>query len=88
MTLYGLLGFTHHGGRLLTVMSPQGATAAAAHIRESAGVRAVVRPGRLPQYHEIRHGALATLIERHHIELLQADDWNARKALLGEAVYV
>jgi hypothetical protein len=28
MILYGLLGFTHNGGRTLTVMSPEGAGAA------------------------------------------------------------
>ena len=32
MILYGLLGFTHNGGRTLTVMSPEGAGAALAAI--------------------------------------------------------
>jgi hypothetical protein len=80
MTVYGLYGFTHGWGRLLTVMSPEGAAAALAEIE--AGDQ-----GRLTQYHEKRRGALARLVARHGIVVLSKAAWDAKKAELGDAVW-
>ena len=87
MTIYGLRGFTHHGwSATLTVLSPAGRTAARQHMRHTDGLRTVERPGALTQYHEVRAGSVAELIERYAIELLDHAAWDAKKAELGEAV--
>lgn len=88
MTIYGLRGFTHHGwSATLTVLSPAGRTAALRHMQHTDGLRTVERSGGLTQYHEIRAGSVAELIERYGIELLDHNAWGAKKAELGEAVY-
>ncbi len=88
MTLYGLRGFTHHGWSVtLTVLSPAGRTAALRHMRNTDGLRTVERPGGLTQYHEVRAGSVAELIQRYDIELLDHDAWHAKKAEVGEAAY-
>ena len=65
MVIYGLYGFTHGWGRLLTVMSPAGAAAleqivTGDHIEVSAG------DGKLTQYHEKRQGALARMVRLYN----------------------
>ena len=88
MILYGLRGFTHHGGgRMLTVLSPAGRAAALAHIQCTEGLRTVARPQLLTQYHEIRAGRVKALIERYGIELLERGAWETKKAELGAAAY-
>ncbi len=88
MTLYGLLGFTHNGGRTLTVMSPKGARAALAEIGAGVGqgVTAQAGPGQLTYYLEKRHGALRELIAAHGIEVLDKPAWDTKKAELGPGV--
>ncbi|MDJ0610384.1 MAG: hypothetical protein QNJ67_15515 [Kiloniellales bacterium] len=87
MILYGLYGFTHHGwSRLLTVMGPEGAEAIADHIEPGPDISAVTGAGRLPQYYEKRSGALAGLVERYRIIVLQPAEWNAKKGELGDAI--
>ena len=56
MIVYGLLGFTHNGGRTLTVMSPEGASAALAAIGAEAGAGVVTQAGagQLTPYQEKR----------------------------------
>ncbi len=88
MIVYGLRGFTHHGGgRMLTVLSPEGRSAALAHVKCTDGLRTVARPGLLTQYHEVRTGSVKALIERYAIELLSRGAWETTKAELGEAAY-
>lgn len=86
MTIYGLLGFTHGWARVLTVMSPEGATAAHAHVVAGADVQVNAGEGRLTQYFEKRSGALDRLIESHGIVVLSKDQWDTRKTELGDAV--
>ncbi len=86
MVIYGLYGFTHGWGRLLTVMSPAGAAAleqivTGDHIEVSAG------DGKLTQYHEKRQGALARLVERNAIVVLEKADWDAKKRELGGRIW-
>ena len=87
MILYGLYSRTHHSwSKVLTVMGPAGADAITAHIEPGPGIAASTEPGRLPQYHEKRDGALAALIERYGIVVLAKADWDAKKAELGDAI--
>ncbi len=91
MILYGLLGFTHNGGRTLTVMSPEGAGAALAAMAAggAAGCDDVVvqaGPGQLTHYLERRRGGLQALIAAHGITVLDKPAWDAKKAELGARV--
>ena len=90
MILYGLLGFTHNGGRTLTVMSPEGARAALAAIAAQGaaggGVVAQSGPGQLTSYQEKRRGALQDLIAAHGIQVLDKPAWDAKKAELGAGI--
>ncbi len=91
MILYGLLGFTHNGGRTLTVMSPEGAGAALAAIGAAigagAGVATQAGPGQLTYYLEKRRGALQALIAAQGIVVLDKPDWDAKKTELGPKVF-
>ena len=87
MELYGLKGFTHGWGRILTVMSPAGASAVLAHIEPGDDVQQQGGAGQLPQYFERRAGGLRGLIEAYDIELLDKAAWDAKKAALGDIVY-
>ena len=88
MMLYGLLGFTHNGGRTLTVMSPEGATAALAEVAAGPGLATQAGPGQLTYYLERRRGALQELIAAHGIAVLGKAAWDVKKAELGPAVWV
>ncbi len=92
MILYGLLGFTHNGGRTLTVMSPTGAGAALAAIPAGSSVadssvRVQAGAGQLTIYQARRRGALRELIAAHGIEVLDKPAWDAKKAALGPSVF-
>ncbi len=86
MIVYGLLGFTHNGGRTLTVMSPDGARAALAAIAAGGGVVTQSGPGQLTHYQEKRRGALQDLIAAHGIQVLDKPAWAAKKAELGPVI--
>ncbi len=86
MIIYGLHGFNHGGAKALTVMSPQGASAALRAIAAGSDVITDADAGRLTWYLEKRAGALARLIEAHGIIVLTKPDWDAKKAELGAAV--
>ena len=86
MIVYGLLGFTHNGGRTLTVMSPEGARAALGEIAAGDGVVTQAGPGQLTHYQEKRRGALQDLIAAHGIQVLDKPAWDAKKAELGPGV--
>ncbi len=86
MIIYGLHGFNHGGAKALTVMSPQGASAALRAIAAGRDVITDADAGRLTWYLEKRAGALARLIEAHGIIVLTKPDWDAKKAELGAAV--
>jgi len=86
--LFGLFGFTHGWGRLLTVMSPQGANAVMETIGAASDVVLQRHEGKLPQFHEKRDGALDRLIEKHGVVVLDKADWDAKKAALGETIYL
>lgn len=85
--LFGLFGFTHGWGRLLTVMSPQGASATVNAVGDSDGLRLEARDGRLPRYYEVREGALNRLIKQHGIAILSKTDWDERKQQFGDVIY-
>ena len=87
MVIYGLYGFTHGWGRLLTVMSPEGAAAALQRIVTGDHIEVSAGDGRLPQYHEKRQGALARMIERNGILVLEKADWDAKKQALGDRIW-
>ena len=87
MTIYGLLGFTHGWGRVLTVMSPQGNTRLNARIEAGDEVIVTAGEGRLTQYQERRAGALDRLVAAHGIVLLDKAEWDARKAEAGARIW-
>lgn len=87
MIIYGLYGFTHGWGRLLTVMSPEGAAAATGRIVPGDQIEVSVGDGRLPQYHEKRQGALARMVERYGIVVLDKEAWDDKKQELGEQIW-
>ena len=87
MEIYGLYVFTHGWAKILTVMSPDGATAVFAHIEAGEDITAQGGAGRLPQYFEKRDGALQALAARYGIEVLEKADWDAKKAALSEAFW-
>ena len=87
MVIYGLYGFTHGWARVLTVMSPDGAAAAANQIVPGDDVETVAGGGRLTQYIEKREGALARLVAANGISVLDKPAWDAKKSALGDRVW-
>ena len=88
LELYGFYGFTHGWARILTVMSPQGASAIVAAVPGNSDVILQSGEGRLPRYQEKRTGALERLAVTHAIAILTRAEWEARKAELGESIYL
>lgn len=87
MILYGLKGFTHGGGLLLTLMSPEGRSAMIeALVLDPAELR-LEQTGGLAQVHEIADGGLDRLVAAHGILLLDFAAWQARKMELGVAIW-
>jgi len=86
MIVYGLLGFTHNGGRTLTVMSPEAARPALAEIPAGDGVVTQAGTGQRTHYKEKRRGALQDLIAAHGIQVLDKPTWDAKKAELGPVI--
>jgi len=87
MKLYGLYGFTHGWGRVLTVMSPAGTSAVLAHIDPGSGCRQEGGGDRLPRYFQQRSGALEALVAAYGIEVLDKSAWDAKKGALGPTIY-
>lgn len=85
MELYGLRGITHGWGRLLSVMSPQGADALLDFLLVGPGLEIVAQPGQPVQIHQIRDGALDELVERNGITELDQAAWAAKKLEIGRA---
>lgn len=85
--IYGLLGFTHGWGRLLTVMSPAGQSGLAALVAGNDDVTVNREDGRLIQYVELRRGGLKRLIEANAIHVLTKPEWDAKKAELGDVIW-
>ena len=69
-------------------MSPAGATATIAAIGQPAGVIRYGGEGALPIYHEQRSGALRRLIDEKGVVLLSKTEWDDKKALLGENIFI
>lgn len=87
MELYGLFGQTHGWGKILTVMSPAGATAALAAVEAGEDVAIQAGAGRLTYYQERRPGGLERLISAHGIVVLSKPEWDAKKSQFGEAIF-
>lgn len=86
--LFGLFGFTHGWAKILTVMSPQGASAVLRTLQGNDDVIVQSGDGRLPRYQEKREGALLRLAGAHGIVILTKTEWDARKVELGESIYL
>ncbi len=87
VTLYGLYGFTHGGARVLTIMSPDGATAALSAVEAGVDVIVYSGTGQLTRYQEKRSGALRRLVRQNAVEVLSKEDWDGKKNELGDAVF-
>ena len=85
MQLYGLYVLQHHGSnRLLVVMSSEGVEAAREHMSKTDGLEVRAGKGRLTQYVEQDGGAMAMLIDRYDIKVLDRDAWRQTKDSLGD----
>ncbi len=84
MILYGLRGITHGWGRLLSVMSPQGARAVLDRLEPGPDLKIVAQPGQPVQVHQIRDGALDELVARYGIVELDQAAWAERKQAIGK----
>jgi hypothetical protein len=81
MELYGYFTWNHHGwAKIMTVLAPDGSDAAFDHIEAGSDFIVKGGDGRLPQYQEKRGQALAELIERYGIEILDKETWDQKKA--------
>jgi len=88
MELYGHLGWSHGGARVITLMSPEGASAVLDRIAGEKGTALLFAgPAQLPHYHVQQDGSLERLIEAHAIVILDFDAWTAKKAELAEAIW-
>ena len=87
MKIYGLLGITHGTARVLTVMSPEGARAALAHMPRSDDLIVTAGDGRLTRYQEKRDGALRRLIDAYGVEVLSKPEWDRHKQALGDDIW-
>ena len=88
LELFGLYGFTHGWARILTVMSPQGASTVLRAVPGNEDVIVQSGDDQLPRYQEKRDGALLSLVNAHGIEILTKTEWDAQKAKLGEKIYL
>jgi len=84
---YGLMGKTHGGAVVLTVMSPAGASQVTSRLDPGEDLIAYGGAGRLTQFHEKRGGAIRRLIDRHEIRLLSKAEWDRKKGDLGDVVW-
>lgn len=87
LELYGLYGFTHGWGTVLTVMSPAGASAALRAVPGNPDLIVQAGAGQLTRYREKRGGALARLVDAHGIVVLAKPAWDARKTEFAEKIY-
>ena len=87
MEIYGLLGFTHGWGRVLTVMSPEGVSRLNARLAPGDEVIVSAGEGRLTQFQERRAGALERLVADYGIILLDKPAWDAKKAEAGPGIW-
>ncbi len=88
MELYGHLGWSHGGARVITFMSPEGASAVIDCLKGEKGTALLFTgPAQLPHYHVQQDGTLERLIAAHGIVILDFDDWTAKKAELGTAIW-
>lgn len=88
LELFGLYGFTHGWARVLTVMSPSGTAAVLHAVPGNEDVAVQSGEGLLTRYHEKHPAALERLAREHGIIILTKSEWDARKAKLGEKIYL
>jgi hypothetical protein len=86
--MYGLYGFSHGAARVLTVMSPAGTAVVLRTLPGNADVTVHSGEGLLTRYYEKRLGALERLVKKHGIKILTKAEWDARKAMFGECIYL
>ena len=88
MELYGHLGWSHGGARVITLMSPDGSSAVLKRFAGEKGMALLfVGDAQLPHYHVQQDGTLERLIAAHAIVVLDFEAWTARKAELGAAIW-
>ncbi len=88
MELYGHLGWSHGGARVITLMSPDGAGAVLERFAGLDGIALLFTGERqLPHYHVQQDGTLELLIEDHDIVILDFIAWTDKKSELGDAIW-
>ena len=88
MELYGLRGITHGWGRLINVMSPDGADAVLTHIETGKAFMVIATSGTPLQFHQAKGGSIDGLIARYGVIELDLPAWERKKAELGPAALV
>jgi len=87
MTLYGFRSFTHGWQFVLTVVCPDGVSAANALIKIPNGIEPQERPGHLTRYFEQREGAIDAMVEKFGITMLERSEWDRIKQSLGDSIF-
>ena len=89
MEFFGHLGWSHGGARVITLMSPQGKTAVLDRLGRQGGGYFLLfaGAGQLPHYQVRQDGSLERLVEAHGIVILDFEEWTAKKAELGDAIW-
>lgn len=87
LTIYGLWGFTHGWAKVITVMSPLGASAILEVIKPDDSILVYARPGTLTQYHSGSRSALRALAQKYSIIMLSKPEWDTCKTELGDAIW-
>jgi hypothetical protein len=88
MELYGHLGWSHGGARVITLMSPDGASAVIDRLSGETGTTLLFAgPAQLPHYHVQQDGTLERLIDAHGIIILDFVAWTAKKVELGAVIW-
>ncbi|MFP6741366.1 MAG: hypothetical protein VCD33_07045 [Alphaproteobacteria bacterium] len=88
MELYGHLGWSHGGARVITLMSPDGDSAVIDRLKGETGTALLFAgPAQLPHYHVQQDGTLERLIDAHCIIILDFVAWTAKKVELGAVIW-
>jgi len=77
----------HGGGKTLTLMTAAGNQDLLIQLRDCADAHLVYYQGSLPLLIEKQLGGLQQIINRLSVQLLNKNDWDRKKTVLGDRIY-